>query len=92
MFTMFFISLPLRKGLTDMQAERTTYLVGNIDAGALAAAYSCGHCSSDTSTHTDDDGITHVAIHHDDGCPVLNGALSALPDTLRAIVPDTFRL
>ncbi|MFF4907195.1 hypothetical protein ACFY2T_20250 [Streptomyces sp. NPDC001260] len=45
-----------------------------------AAAYRCGHCHS-TATATPG-GV--VAIHHDDGCPVLGGAVSDLGDTLRA--------
>lgn len=59
---------------------------------ALAANYRCGHCDSDPATLTQDEhGIWHLQIRHDDGCPVLTGALSDIPDTLRAAMPDTFR-
>ena len=59
-------------------------------AGALslAANYQCGHCNSNPATLTQDEyGIWHVSIAHDDGCPVLLGTLSALPDTFRALKP-----
>ncbi|WP_405797223.1 hypothetical protein [Streptomyces sp. NBC_01506] len=32
----------------------------------------------------DHHGNPHLLIHHDDGCPVLTGAVSSIPDTLRA--------
>ncbi|MEV6833602.1 hypothetical protein AB0N17_03565 [Streptomyces sp. NPDC051133] len=74
--------------------DRTDWLIGALNAGALAAAYQCGHCSSETSHTTDDNGIVHVAVRHDDTCPVLAGALSSTPDVVRALashIPDTFR-
>ncbi|MFF3872921.1 hypothetical protein [Streptomyces sp. NPDC001978] len=76
-----------------MEPTRTDYVIGDIPAATLAAAYQCGHCTSETSTFTDDNGIEHIAVHHDDGCPVLTGTLSALPDALRAAgtIPDTFK-
>lgn len=77
-----------------MEPEHTDYLFGDVDPSALAATYRCGHCVSETSTSTDDNGIVHVAVHHDDGCPVLIGALPSAPDVVRALVghvPDTFR-
>lgn len=53
---------------------------------ALAAAYTCGHCNSDPAKLTQDEyGIWHLAIGHDDGCPVLSRAVSDIPDTFRAI-------
>lgn len=75
-----------------MEPVRTDYVIG-IPAAQLAATYQCGHCISEASTYTDDNGIEHIAVQHDDGCPVLAGALSALPDALRAAksIPDTFR-
>ncbi|MFJ2259930.1 hypothetical protein ACIOKD_16580 [Streptomyces sp. NPDC087844] len=77
-----------------MEPTRTDYLIGDIDPHTLATTYQCGHCNSDTSTRTDDLGIVHLVVHHDDGCPVLNGTLSAAPDAARAAakhIPDTFR-
>ncbi|MER6252902.1 hypothetical protein ABT224_16230 [Streptomyces sp. NPDC001584] len=50
----------------------------------LLADYRCGHCNSETEPWTDDKGNRHLNIRHDDGCPVLEGTLSSLPDTLRA--------
>lgn len=50
----------------------------------IAASYSCGHCNSETDAWTDLYGNPHLNIAHDDGCPVLAGTLSSLPDTLRA--------
>ncbi|MGW4974682.1 hypothetical protein [Streptomyces mirabilis] len=77
-----------------MEPKRTDYLMGHLDPATFAAAYECGHCTSEIGIRTDDSGITHVVVRHDDDCPVLNGTLSAMPDALRAlvgIVPDTFR-
>jgi hypothetical protein len=72
---------------------RTDYLLGDIDCQALAARYQCGYCNSDPATlSTDPDtGLPHIQVAHDPGCPVANGALSALPDAVRAAIPDTFR-
>lgn len=51
----------------------------------LADAYRCGHCWSEVGTGYDAvTGIEMVWVGHDDGCPVLLGALSDVPDTLRA--------
>lgn len=75
-----------------MKPHHTDYVIGDIDPTALATNYQCGHCHSETTLGTDDYGGPRLEIHHDDGCPVLNGTLSALPDTLRAVgVPTTFR-
>jgi len=75
-----------------MDPVRTSWLIGDINPAAIAAAYACGHCNSTTELRTIN-GTTHVAIHHDDGCPVLEGTLTAAPDALRAAtaLPDTFR-
>lgn len=51
---------------------------------AIITNYQCGHCNSDTALATDNHGTIHLAVHHDDGCPVLTGALSSAPDTFRA--------
>lgn len=72
--------------------RRTSYIAGHLDPAAIAANYRCGHCDSDPARLSqDEDGIWHVGIPHDDGCPVLTGALSDIPDAVRAVVPDTFR-
>ncbi|MFJ3978354.1 hypothetical protein [Streptomyces sp. NPDC090021] len=63
----------------------TNLVAGPADLIAhLTANYRCGHCNSETETRTDPHGFPHLVIHHDDGCPVLEGTLSSLPDTLRA--------
>lgn len=49
-----------------------------------ANAYRCGHCHSRTSAARGPDGVGRALIRHDDTCPVLDGALADLPDTLRA--------
>jgi hypothetical protein len=72
-----------------MEPTRTDYLVGTIDAHALAAAYECGHCNSTTELRTIN-GLPRIAVFHDDGCPVLTGVLRATPDTVRAVA-TTFR-
>jgi hypothetical protein len=54
---------------------------------AIAANYRCSHCDNDPVLLTQDEhGTWHLGIRHDDGCPVLAGALSDLPDTIRAAV------
>ncbi|MDJ1131766.1 hypothetical protein [Streptomyces iconiensis] len=74
-----------------MKPERSNLVAGPADTiTAIATNYRCGHCNSETELH-DDGGMPSIRIHHDDQCPVLTGTLSALPDTLRAMVPDTFR-
>ena len=73
-------------------SRRASYIVGYIDPAAIAANYQCGHCHSDPARLTQDEhGVWHVAIAHGDGCPVLTGALSDVPDAVRAAVPATFR-
>lgn len=53
---------------------------------SLAAAYRCGHCNSDPAVIAEDKfGMWRIAIPHDDGCPVLSGAVSDIPDTVRAL-------
>jgi hypothetical protein len=43
---------------------------------ALAASYECGHCDADIGRpYRDADGIWHLAVAHDDGCPVLGGTV-----------------
>ncbi|MBM7091035.1 hypothetical protein JTP67_21325 [Streptomyces sp. S12] len=76
-----------------MEPERTDYLIGHFDPQALAAAYQCGHCTSEISARTSDTGTVHVVVHHDDGCPVLTGALTPAADVARAFahIPDTFK-
>jgi hypothetical protein len=64
---------------------------GDAAINRIIANYACGHCNSITSPRTDAEGTRHLTIEHDDGCPVLSGALSSIPDTVRALVPDTFR-
>jgi hypothetical protein len=56
-------------------------------AMTYADAYRCGHCHSEVSLRAPaPDGIDHIDVAHDAGCPVLNGALPDLPDSLRAAV------
>lgn len=75
-----------------MNPYRTDYVIGYFDPADLAANYQCGHCLSETALGTDlDTGGPRLEIRHDDGCPVLTGVLSALPDAVRAAIPDTFR-
>lgn len=71
---------------------RTDHVIGvPLLAVLLAANYECGHCTSETDTRTDEAGVVHVVIRHDDACPVLNGHVSAAGDVARACVPSTFR-
>ncbi|WP_455362003.1 hypothetical protein [Streptomyces sp. SYSU K21746] len=66
--------------------ERSDLIFG-ADAliAALTLGYTCSHCRSEPPVlHTDDHGITHLHIAHDDTCPVLNGHISAAPDAIRA--------
>lgn len=70
--------------ISNRQQGHTDYLIGLFDPSVLAANYRCGHCNSDTRLTYDDHGMPHLVIEHDDGCPVLTGALTAAPDVLRA--------
>jgi hypothetical protein len=72
--------------------QRSDYVIGDFDPADLAANYQCGHCNSDTEVGLDDFGGPRLVIHHDPGCPVLSGALSAMPDALRAATPDEEQL
>lgn len=77
-----------------MEPVHTDYLVGDLDPTTVAANYQCGHCNSVTDVREDQYGITHLITQHDDGCPVLTGTLSTIPDTVRAVmgsIPATFR-
>lgn len=53
---------------------------------ALAARHHCGSCRSDPPIITrDPHGAWHLVLGHEASCPVLTGAVCAMPDTLRAI-------
>lgn len=50
--------------------------------------YKCGHCPGDTmELSQDEDNVWHGYFRHDDGCPVLVGAVSSIPDSFRALPP-----
>jgi len=89
------VTLPPETETPMANPHHTDYLYGDVDFETLATHYRCGHCNSTTSLGTDSTtGLPDVCIHHDDGCPVLNGTLPSTPDVLRALVghvPDTFR-
>ncbi|MCB5166045.1 hypothetical protein LG634_14515 [Streptomyces bambusae] len=71
-----------------MQPRHSTLVAGPTGLIArLIAEYQCGHCTSATEAWTDHHGNPHLNIHHDDGCPVLTGTLSAVPDIARAAHP-----
>ncbi|MGG8409952.1 hypothetical protein ACM614_26965 [Streptomyces sp. 12297] len=75
-----------------MEPVHTTYAAGTEQLIArVIAEYRCGHCDSDTEAWTDQHGNPHLNIHHDQGCPVLTGTLSAAPDIARAATPDPFK-
>ncbi|MGW7361986.1 hypothetical protein ACWGI8_00810 [Streptomyces sp. NPDC054841] len=68
-----------------MKPHRSNLIAGPTDLiAAIVRSYKCGHCNSDTEARRDQHGNPHLVIHHDDGCPVLTGAISSIPDTLRA--------
>ena len=54
----------------------------------LAATYACGSCQSQVYLPPPDqppkDGLIRMNIGHDDGCPILSGALPDGPDSIRA--------
>lgn len=78
-----------------MQPERTDTIISTpAHIAALLANYQCGHCNSTTEIRHDQHGNPTMVTHHDDGCPVLTGALPSAPDVVRAAlgaIPDTFR-
>lgn len=68
------------------RTSRSDLAIGHLDPVAIAATYQCGHCDSDPPTlNRDSGGVWHIHIGHDDTCPVLAGALPALPDLTRAV-------
>jgi hypothetical protein len=53
----------------------------------FAKNYVCGHCRSRVAEVAQDaSGIYHVRVFHDNGCPVLSGALTDMPDMVRAAI------
>ena len=68
-----------------MQPHRSSLVAGPTALmQAFLANYQCGHCNSETSVKHDHTGTAHLLIHHDDGCPVLTGTLTAAHDIARA--------
>jgi len=48
--------------------------------------YRCGHCPADTmEIYKDEAGLWHGNPVHADGCPVKAGAVSSIPDSVRAL-------
>lgn len=79
-----------------MEAERSTFAAGTPEViAAVVSAYRCGHCTGEVVELVTDGPLLSARVEHDDGCPVLSGAVPVLPDLLRAapavVVPDTFR-
>lgn len=58
---------------------------------AVVSAYRCGHCTGAVVELVTDGPMVSARVEHDDGCPVLAGAVPVVPDLLRAVVPATFR-
>lgn len=79
-----------------MEPVRTDLAAGDAHLiAAMVTNYECGSCGSQAETlTTDDTGMLHANIRHDDNCPALNGHVSSLGDFARAVVghiPATFR-
>lgn len=72
----------------------STFAAGDPELIArIVTNYRCGHCTGLVEELETDDrtGLLTATIHHDTGCPVLNGALPADPDLTRAAtIPATF--
>ncbi|MFD6803154.1 hypothetical protein [Streptomyces cyaneofuscatus] len=71
-----------------MKPTRTDLVTGPADVlAAMVTDYRCGHCTGIVETLATDEttGAMHAYVAHDDGCPVLAGTLSTIPDTFRAI-------
>ncbi|MFE3925596.1 hypothetical protein [Streptomyces sp. YIM B13508] len=58
-------------------------------ASAYAAWYRCSHCGDSETGPPSADlhtiGLAHIDIRHDDGCPVMGGTVSDIPDAVRAL-------
>ncbi|MFF0506828.1 hypothetical protein ACFYUH_24925 [Streptomyces fimicarius] len=70
-----------------MKPTRTDFVAGPADTlAALVTNYRCGHCTGRVEglVTNDTTGTVHAYVAHDDGCPVLVGAVSPIPDTFRA--------
>lgn len=77
-----------------MEPVRTDYAAGNANLiAAMVSNYQCGSCNGTVETlTTDESGLMHANIRHDDNCPVLNGHVSSVGDLTRAVtIPDTFK-
>lgn len=61
--------------------------IGHPGYEAIAADWSCSDCPSDPAEVTrDDEGfIVRIVLRHQEGCPVLAGAVDPVPDIRRAI-------
>ncbi|MGW5530252.1 hypothetical protein [Streptomyces xanthochromogenes] len=52
----------------------------------FARNYSCGHCDGDTVELTKSEGNAWSArFRHNDDCPIIAGAISSIPDKVRAL-------
>ncbi len=52
---------------------------------AYRRAYRCSDCASTTGqTYSDEIGVWHVVIQHDDTCPVLTGVTDPFADVVSA--------
>lgn len=70
-----------------MNTVRTDFFTGSPETMAtMVSNYRCGHCTGVIETLATDDttGTMHAYVQHDDGCPILTGAVCPIPDTFRA--------
>ncbi len=52
---------------------------------AYSAAYRCSDCTSTIGkTYRDEFGVWHIAIEHDETCPVLTGTTDPFADVVNA--------
>ncbi|GAA2987620.1 hypothetical protein [Streptomyces fulvorobeus] len=75
-----------------MKPTRTDFVAGPANTlAAMVTNYRCGHCTGVVEALTTDEttGAMHAYVRHDDGCPVLTGAVSPIPDTFRAATKET---
>lgn len=64
-----------RRRRAERRTQRAQVLIGNADAiRRMAEAFICPDCQSEHGrTYKDAAGVIHHEVHHDPGCPYLNG-------------------
>jgi hypothetical protein len=74
-----------RRGKRPRKLRGTVMVMAETDVARVATRYRCSHCNSDAALVLDAPKAYRLRVEHDDGCPVQSGAVSDVPDMLRAV-------